>query len=954
MPGPLARLVKGMLATITVLCAALCGRSAAAQLAIARPSFGVPAILEPGGVFAVEVRAPAGLATNGWSAWLTNDLRSWTCSVQAVEYGLFVDNLATNGYCLRVSPPADIAPEVFGLGIAHPDGGVATNRHCVSIVSRLETNFYILHYADPQAEVYTASTASGLYGSHGCIEELSWHVPVFSLIHPRFLFNTGDELDNNYVSWAHYQEYIDAMSRLTAPMLITRGNNDVTSGGSDWKAQIGVPTFSLAMGSFYVCMKDYNANDDYGWFTNDYAAACANTNFTFRLFGQHYPSGGYSYWPGAGHNPGLMLVGHAHDGGTLQTTPYPVLKTEHGCNYGTVAMFEFQKNGTNWLCPGATNHPAGTSFQTVGDWGRALLTNTWTLANDGTTGSNTATIANGISRNFADGRVRFLMRHAAVGYRVTGGRKLAEYAYLNGTRMAVVVQVDIAASATTTVRVVQLSTNLPELANDEGATDVTASSAQLNGSLLSTGASPTEVRLFWGPGDGGTTAAAWSSNVLVGAAVPCGAVAASISGLVSYTRYYYRAYATNAAGDGWAPASATFTTRDEAPPVVLIILPTNGPAWGSYVSNLVLAGTAADNAGITSVVYHLSGATTGAGQACTGAVTLIAAGSSWKYRDDGSNQGTAWRAPAFDDSSWSNGPAELGYGDGDESTIHSYGPDPNNKYPTTYYRHSFFIADLMNYTNLLDLQVRRDDGVAVYLNDHEVYRNNLAADCGYLAYASNACSDDGETWLPATIGSALLTQGWNMVAAEIHQSSATSSDTSFDLALCAPIGEGWLIPDLVLQGGTSLVAVVAFDIYGNSATDTLTVVVADDLDDDALPDDWELLHFSSLTNASGALGSDQDQDGQSDRHEYLAGTDPTNRLSLLQIESVPGMATSTAAVLCWPSVSGKFYSILKGTNLLSAFDAVVATNLAATPAMNFYTNTLDSAGANYYRIRLEH
>ncbi|HTD67667.1 MAG TPA: Ig-like domain-containing protein, partial [Candidatus Limnocylindria bacterium] len=65
----------------------------------------------------------------------------------------------------------------------------------------------------------------------------------------------------------------------------------------------------------------------------------------------------------------------------------------------------------------------------------------------------------------------------------------------------------------------------------------------------------------------------------------------------------------------------------------------------------------------------------------------------WKYRDDGSDQGTAWRLPAFDDTAWASGPAELGYGDGDEATVVSFGPDPNNKFVTTYFRCAFMITD---------------------------------------------------------------------------------------------------------------------------------------------------------------------------------------------------------------------------------------------------------------------
>src|SRR6185503_19444915 len=65
---------------------------------------------------------------------------------------------------------------------------------------------------------------------------------------------------------------------------------------------------------------------------------------------------------------------------------------------------------------------------------------------------------------------------------------------------------------------------------------------------------------------------------------------------------------------------------------------------------------------------------------------LVSMGSVWKYRDEGTDQGTAWQAPGFDDSAWKSGPAQLGYGEGDEATLIAYGPDPNNKRVTTYFR----------------------------------------------------------------------------------------------------------------------------------------------------------------------------------------------------------------------------------------------------------------------------
>src|SRR5437763_11120974 len=70
-------------------------------------------------------------------------------------------------------------------------------------------------------------------------------------------------------------------------------------------------------------------------------------------------------------------------------------------------------------------------------------------------------------------------------------------------------------------------------------------------------------------------------------------------------------------------------------------------------------------------------------------VSLVSTGSVWKYLDNGSDQGTGWTAKDFDDSGWASGRAQLGYGDGDEATVVSFGPDANNKYITTYFRMHF-------------------------------------------------------------------------------------------------------------------------------------------------------------------------------------------------------------------------------------------------------------------------
>src|SRR5258708_37205126 len=76
---------------------------------------------------------------------------------------------------------------------------------------------------------------------------------------------------------------------------------------------------------------------------------------------------------------------------------------------------------------------------------------------------------------------------------------------------------------------------------------------------------------------------------------------------------------------------------------------------------------------------------------------LVSYGSNLKYLDNGFNQGTTWRAASFNDASWANGNAQLGYGDGDEATIVKYGTNASSKYVTTYFRKTISITNKSQY-----------------------------------------------------------------------------------------------------------------------------------------------------------------------------------------------------------------------------------------------------------------
>lgn len=87
-------------------------------------------------------------------------------------------------------------------------------------------------------------------------------------------------------------------------------------------------------------------------------------------------------------------------------------------------------------------------------------------------------------------------------------------------------------------------------------------SVTANGDLIDNGdgADQADLTIYWGVTDGGVDPLAWDSSVSAGSLAAPGSFSASITGLMGNTVYYYRAFASNTAGDDWAPFSESFTT----------------------------------------------------------------------------------------------------------------------------------------------------------------------------------------------------------------------------------------------------------------------------------------------------------------------------------------------------------------------------------------------------------
>ncbi len=166
--------------------------------------------------------------------------------------------------------------------------------------------------------------------------------------------------------------------------------------------------------------------------------------------------------------------------------------------------------------------------------------------------------------------------------------------------------------------------------------------------------------------------------------------------------------------------------------------------------------------------------------------SLIAYGSAWKYYSAGAAPAGSWKSLGYNDAAWSSGNSELGYGDGDEATCIPSGgggtacAPTGNKYITSYFRKTINIANPAVY-GAFRFNVERDDGFVVYVNGVEVGRNNMPA--GVPVYGTTASSAIEDAVISFTIANSYFSAGNNDIAVEMHQSSASSSDLSFNLEL---------------------------------------------------------------------------------------------------------------------------------------------------------------------------
>ncbi len=347
---------------------------------------------------------------------------------------------------------------------------------------------------------------------------------------------------------------------------------------------------------------------------------------------------------------------------------------------------------------------------------------------------------------------------------------------------------------------------LPEVVCDPPV-ERTTESITLAGSLADSQPG-TKLFFVWGKTDGGPNASKWDQTKQVKTDTN-GQLRHTVIGLAADSVLYYRLYAKNKLGSAWAVDTQRTSTLAKG---VLVARPDEFAVKPGRTLSLAKReeGVLANDAGVSLTTnaqllakpqhgqlffrpdgtfdYTPDEGFTGTDHflyrlAKGGAMweqMLVSVGGEWRYYDRTTAPSRNWIQPSFDDSAWSSGQGLFGYGNGYEATLVSYGTNPESKRATVYFRQTFEM-DAAELIDKVTFKLLRDDAAAVYLNGKQIYRDsNLSRTARHTTYATSTIVDEN-AYATFEVSGSRLTNGKNVIAAEVHQASRTSSDLSFAL-----------------------------------------------------------------------------------------------------------------------------------------------------------------------------
>jgi hypothetical protein len=397
----------------------------------------------------------------------------------------------------------------------------------------------------------------------------------------------------------------------------------------------------------------------------------------------------------------------------------------------------------------------------------------------------------------------------------------------------------------------------PAVIHNSHATNVTHNSADLVGTLAAT-QTPYHAYCYWGSVDGANNATGlwentdslgWHTNVNI-------SLTNAIDSLSPDTQYYFRYYVANAQSAEWATPTMSFSTSAGVPPSSVV-----------YQDNF-------DNDGV--------GSNTGIGG---GAFVVTGGGDTSTWTDNGNAVHSANDADRSRMTSSNSFQSDLGLILTVEYSISDVSSVGRNQF-------AFGLHDLAT-------------------NPSGTY--NPFGDPGYYSLGLNLTPDDGRA-------TGLIFQNGSSISALDATTFTTGTHTA--VVTIATGGDwSWTLDAIdqesgTIAGGFDFTKSYAFSAYGRDNESTKLIISATmqiwsyDLDADGMPDAWEVAH--GLNPATNDASADSDGDGADNYAEYLADTNPTNKLSVFSVSILP----ATDMIVSWDSSANRQYSLWYSTNLL--------------------------------------
>lgn len=183
-------------------------------------------------------------------------------------------------------------------------------------------------------------------------------------------------------------------------------------------------------------------------------------------------------------------------------------------------------------------------------------------------------------------------------------------------------------------------------------------------------------------------------------------------------------------------------------------------------------------------------------------------------------------------------------------------------------------------------------------------------------------SNRGSTFEPDSFVTNTIPSQSTLVAAQASQGTnmVIGNKVIFSLGELAPNATATL--NLQLQAAnatnvtftnTAMFTGAFMEMTPSNNVSTILIKGLADTDRDGLPDDWELAHGLNSGNAMDAA-LDSDSDGLSNMQEYIAGTNPSERESVLRLNVVHDAGNHVT--VSWTGISGRNYRVQSSTDMV--------------------------------------